>query len=301
MAALVVPDTQGARSYRVHVPPGADGPLPMVVVLHGCSQDAAAIATGTRMNELADSEGFLVVYPEQTSAANRSGCWNWFLPEHQRRDAGEPALIAGIARDVLAGAAGVTPDPRRVYLAGMSAGAAMASLVAAEYPELIAALGLHSGVVYRAASTVSDAFAVLRRGISDVEGSARKAYAGMADRARVMPAVIFHGTEDRTVSVVNGDQSVRQWLATDVLAAGGSLRADPDRPTRVRQGRAPGGRSFTVRSWDDVTGRVVVEYWRIDGMGHGWSGGSSAGSFTDRAGPDATAAMWQFFCTSARG
>lgn len=287
----------GSRPYRLHLPAQRGGLLPLVVVLHGCTQDGDAIAAGTRMNALADAEGFAVVYPEQTSAGNRNGCWNWFLPEHQRRDSGEPAVLAGITREVLTGGAGATFDPARVYVVGMSAGAGMAAVLAVTHPELICAVGLHSGVAFSAATNVSSAFAVMRRGAPDVDASARAALAGMGERARAMPTMIVHGSADRTVAPVNGQQAARQWLQTNSLIASGSFRPDLDRPGRQRTERSAGGYPYTVSAWDH-DGRPMVEYWQVEGLGHAWSGGSTAGSFTDPAGPDATAAMWDFFMAS---
>lgn len=290
---------EGSRSYRVHLPPGSTGAVPLVLMLHGCTQDADAIAAGTRINPLADTEGFAVVYPEQSAAANRNGCWNWFLPEDQSRGAGEPAILAGIAKDLLAGAAGVSVDPARVFVAGMSAGAGMAAVLAATYPDLIAGVGLHSGLAYRAADSVTSAFAVMRRGAADPLASACAAHAGMGRHARVVPAVIVHGSADRTVAPINGEQAVRQWLETNRLASG-SFRPDPDRPNRQYTGRVAGGYAYRVLGWDDGQ-RPVVEHWQVEGLGHGWSGGSPAGSFTDPLGPDATAAMWRFFAAAAPG
>jgi poly(hydroxyalkanoate) depolymerase family esterase len=288
---MVYSGPQGSRPYRMYVPPGRTGPLPLVMLLHGCTQDAAAIAAGTRMNAHADTHGFAVVYPEQTSAGNTNGCWNWFLPEHQRRGVGEPAILAGIAQDVLSGRSGATVDPSRVYVAGMSAGAGMATVLAATYPDLIAGLGLHSGLVFQAANNVSGGFTVMRRGAADPAASARAAFASMGPYARVMPMVIVHGTADRTVAPINGDQAVQQWRETNRLA-GAQLSAE--RPSRQETGRVPGGYAYTVRRWDDGS-RPVVEYWQVEGLGHAWSGGSTAGSFTDPRGPNASEAMWRFF------
>lgn len=284
---------QGSRPYRLYVPPGRSGRLPLVMMLHGCTQDASAIAAGTRMNVHADSEGFAVVYPEQTPAANGNGCWNWFSAEHQRRDAGEPAILAGIVAEVLSGGAGAGIDPSKVYVAGMSAGAGMAAVLAATYPDMFAAVGLHSGLAHAAAADVSSGLTVMRRGAADPGESARAAFASMGRRARMVPAMIVHGSVDRTVAPINGDQAVQQWLKTNQLASA-SFRPSLDRPSRSSAGQVPGGYAYTVRRWDDAA-RPVVEYWQVEGLGHAWSGGSTVGSFTDPRGPDATAAMWRFF------
>jgi poly(hydroxyalkanoate) depolymerase family esterase len=308
----------GRRPYFVHTPIRHEigTPAPLVVVLHGCSQTPRGIAISTQWNDLADEHGFVVVYPGQTLAVERDAvvgqpqdpdpswqdgngdhCWNWFLPGHQRRDAGEPAIIAGITGAVVADTGRWTIDPTRVYMAGMSAGGAMAVILGATYPELYAAIGVHSGLEYEAATDVVSAFQVLAGGGPDPVDRGRRAYRAMGEHARVVPAFVVQGTLDLRVNPVNGDQVVSQWLETNRLASGGAVSADfaaPTTDTRFPE-PVPGGHPYRVRAWTDDRGRTIQEYWTVDGMGHAWSGGYWLGSFADPRGPSATRAMYSFF------
>ena len=263
----------GARDYKLHLPPAsATGvPLPLVVMLHGCTQDPDDFAAGTRMNEAADERGFVVLYPAQAAKANSSRCWNWFKHNHQQRGRGEPALLAGMTRDVMQRHA---IDPQRVYVAGLSAGGAMAAILGQAYPELYAAIGVHSGLPVGAARDVKTAFEAMQGSPSAAAGS----------RAGVMPpTIVFHGDRDATVHPVNGERIV--------AAAHGS--ATP--AAEEERARSNNGRPYTRRSYRDATGRVVAEHWLVHGAGHAWSGGDAGGSYTDAEGPDATMAMLRFF------
>lgn len=288
----------GSRVYKLYVPAqaaaAAPRSLPLVVMLHGCTQTADDFAAGTQMNRLADEEGFLVAYPEQASGANSSRCWNWFRGEDQVHGKGEPALLAGIAQTVLAEQPAA--DPQRVFVAGLSAGAAMAVILGETYPELFAGVGAHSGLPYAAAHDVSSALAAMKgRGVM----GGRPHLPGTADDPRrptlqAVPLIVFHGDRDHTVQHSNGEHIVQQASR----AHAGRVRA-PGQPAglhaRTEAGAAPGGRRFTRTMYSDHGGQVRVESWTLHGAGHAWSGGNPAGSYTDPTGPDASAEMLRFF------
>ena len=285
----------GTRAYKLYVPAQAvgsqkpkAGSLALVVMLHGCTQSADDFAAGTQMNRLADEHGFVVVYPEQASGANASRCWNWFRAEDQVRGAGEPALLAGLVQAVVAEH---PVDPARVYVAGLSAGAAMAVVLGETYPELFAAVGAHSGLPYAAAHDIPSAMAAMKghgaMGMGHLPGTP-------ADPRRqaqqAVPVIVFHGDRDHTVQHSNGEQIVRQ--ATSAHAAGLSARTE--------QGQSPSGRSYTRTRHTNAQGQCLVEAWTLHGAGHAWSGGAAAGSFTDGSGPDASAEMLRFFLALPR-
>jgi poly(hydroxyalkanoate) depolymerase family esterase len=251
--------------------------MPLVVMLHGCTQDPDDFAAGTGMNFLAEEVGFLVAYPAQAACANASKCWNWFQAAHQQRDKGEPSCIAGITRGVMAE---YHADARRVFVAGLSAGGAMAAIMATTYPDLYAAVGVHSGLAAGCAHDLPSAFAAMQHG-----GNARQSSVG-----RVVPLILFHGDHDATVHPDNADHLLRQWATVEPVATAGATPS-----VTVRQGQAAGGRAYTCATYHDARGRVVVERWTIHGAGHSWSGGSPGGSYTDPAGPDASREMVRFF------
>lgn len=287
----------GERPYVLHVPDGsaAAGRRGLVVMLHGCTQDADDIARGTRLHEAAARKGWLVLYPEQPVAYNPKRCWNWFDPAHQGRDAGEPSIIAGLTSQVVADH---QVDPHRVYLAGLSAGAAMAALVAVAYPERYAALALHSGLVYGAAQTAMDALGVMQRGVASPEPYAESAHRAMGGRSRVIPTLVIHGEADAVVAPINGAQAARQWFLTNALAMGQPL--DTTSGATDRSEREEGGylvRRSTYRAKD---GTPLSQLVMVRGLGHAWSGGAPEGSFTDPRGPAATAMILDFFASSGR-
>jgi poly(hydroxyalkanoate) depolymerase family esterase len=290
-------DRGGSRSYSVYTPAGVrhGKAVPLVVVLHGCTQSAQDAALGTGVNALADRSGFVVVYPEQSEQDNPRRCWNWFSPRHQFRGAGEPEAIARITERVLSRRGGVVLDRNRVHVMGLSAGGAMAGILAATYPDLYASVGIHSAPQYRAARSIMTAIVAMKRGGPNPERQGRLAHAAMGPRTRVVPVIVVQGEADRTVWAGNGDQVVRQWLTTASLASSESLNLDFARPHASNVDRAPGGLSYSVRSWNDNAGRPVVQYWSVSGLGHAWSGGVSTGTYTDPRGPSATEAMGAFF------
>jgi poly(hydroxyalkanoate) depolymerase family esterase len=298
---LTYTGTSGGRPYFLYTPQGL-GPragAPLLVMLHGCTQTPADLARGTRMNEAADRHGFVVAYPQQTHQHNGQGCWNWFLADHQARGYGEPDLLAGITKEATA-RLGASVQPRRVFVAGMSAGAAAAVVLGATYPDLFSAIGVHSGLHYRIATNQQAAFEAMRRGGTEPARRGREAFEAMGEHARVMPIIVVHGSGDNVVRPVNGDQVVEQWLATNGLAAPGSAAADLARPSAVVRGQVDNGHPYIRYRWSDSRGRPVQEYLKVAGLGHAWSGGDRTGSYTDARGPDATEAMWEFF-TRASG
>lgn len=286
----------GSRAYKVYVPAGhGDAPRPLVVMLHGCTQSADDFATGTQMNRLADEHGFLVVYPEQTAEVNAAKCWNWFNPQDQLRDTGEPSLIAGIVREV---AQREGADSRRIFVAGLSAGAAMAVVLGETYPELFAGVGAHSGLPYGSAHDIPSAMAAMKGGRSGMPGL--KNGLGVAAMPRrkavqVVPVIVFHGDRDHTVQQTNGARIVQQ--AHD---AHGAQAGEAGLRVSKQTGIAAGGRSFSRTVHADADGQSQIESWTLHGAGHAWSGGSADGSYTDCTGPDASAEMVRFFMSRAR-
>lgn len=285
------------RNAFVYTPPGltASTPAPVVVMLHGCTQTAAGFAAATRMNVAADRHGFVAVYPEQSRSHNQQGCWNWFASAHHARTGDEPAFIAGAARAVLAEDSRWAVDERRIFVAGLSAGGAMAAVLAATHPDLFAAVAVHSGLAYGSARSLPAAMSAMRSGGPDPEQQGRAAHAAMGHAARPVPAITIHGTADAIVSPVNGEHVVRQSMATNRLASRGRYDADFARPASTTDHRSPGGRRYRRRTWTDSAGSVVQEHIEVQGMGHAWSGGSVGGSYTDPLGPSAAEAIWDFF------
>lgn len=256
----------GTRAYKVYLPAGhAVQGLPLVVMLHGCKQNPDDFAAGTRMNALAEEFGFVVLYPAQSGRANVSACWNWFQAEHQQRNAGEPSLIAGMTREVIAHH---KLDARRVFVAGLSAGGAMAAVMGTTYPELYRAVGIHSGLAYAAAEDLPSALAAM-------QGKPRRKRHGAA-KARAVPMIVFHGDGDSTVHPSNGDHPMTGTLE------------------KIDKGQA-NGRAYTRTIHWDADGHPVLEHWLIHEAGHAWSGGSANGSFADPLGPDASREMLRFF------
>lgn len=289
----------GSRPYYVYTPANyqVGTAVPLIVMLHGCTQTPTDFANGTQMNALADQDQFIVVYPQQTSTYNALSCWNWFQTADQARGSGEPAIIAGIVQTVEQTTSQWTIDPNRVYVAGMSAGAAMAVIMGATYPDIFAAIGVHSGLEYQAATSETAATMAQSQGGPSPTTQGQAAYNAMGGAAREVPTIDFQGQSDFTVYPVNGDQVIEQWMQTDHLASNGTYNASFSSPSTTTNGQVSGsgGHSYTVQTWNDSNGVEIEEYWKINGMGHAWSGGSSSGSYTDPNGPSATNAMYTFF------
>jgi poly(hydroxyalkanoate) depolymerase family esterase len=272
----------GTRAFKLFEPAGFGAtPLPLVVMLHGCTQNPDDFAAGTRMNELAQEQGFLVLYPAQAPRSNVHKCWNWFTPADQRRGQGEPSLLAGMTRHVIDTHA---VDGRRVFVAGLSAGGAMAAILAREYPDLFAAAGVHSGIAPGAAHDVASAFAVMKGG----PGSARPTRVAVAPLPTGAPVIVFHGDADATVAPANGEA-----LVTSVIGAEPTVVETES--TAMNNGRRGFERLVWRRADAAPDAPSLAEQWIVHGSPHAWSGGAAAGSFTDPNGPDASREMIRFF------
>jgi poly(hydroxyalkanoate) depolymerase family esterase len=270
-------NSRGSRRYKLFIPSRHAGkPLPLLVMLHGCLQDPDDFALGTRMNAIAEEQRIFVLYPEQSEAANQTRCWNWFNPANQRRDQGEPSIIAGMTREVIR-SHGI--DARRVYIAGMSAGGAMAAIMAATYSDLYAAVGIHSGMPYGGAQNFLAAIAAMKNGTA----------VGARLPSKSIPLIVFHGDQDVVVNSRNGERLVSQWLGDGVQ----------NRRQETSSGLASegNGHAFTRTLYYDDAGHAVAENWLVHGAGHAWSGGGTGGSFAVSAGPDASREMLRFFST----
>lgn len=269
---------EGAIDYHLYCPADAAPGMPLVVMLHGCTQDPEDFARGTGMNLLADELGFLVAYPKQSQRANPQKCWNWFRPGDQQRDRGEPALLEAITRAVMADQ---RADPTRIYIAGLSAGGAAAAIMAAQYPDIFAAVGVHSGLPCGAARDIPGALAAMK---------GANALRSTATSLPFVPLITFHGDKDATVHEINSRQIV-------TLA----LSAAPMPLSHAREeGRSTGGRRFTRALHRTADGVAMIEQWTVTDAAHAWAGGRTAGSFTDPSGPDASREMLRFFLSHQR-
>ena len=285
----------GSRAYFLHVPPGLPrgAQVPLVLALHGCDQTAAEFAEATRWNMLADTHHFVVAYPQQTATHHAQRCWNWFRTPHQHRGAGEPAILTGILAQIAGTRRSWSVDRSRIYVVGLSAGGGMALVLAATYPEQFAAVGVHSAPAYASATNAVTAL---------------RAMSGRAtpptpppEAAPMPPLIVFQGTADPVVGAVNADRITEQWLAYRAQDAG----AGPLRQRSVRLPPAPkrtttSKRGVEIGRWYGPDGRKALEVWRVDGLGHAWSGGTASGSYSDRRGPRASTQMWQFFSRHRR-
>lgn len=269
-------------TYKLLVPPQQvrGGPRPLVVMLHGCTQDAQDFAAGTQMNVQAAALGAIVLYPEQSSRDNPKKCWNWFTPQNQQRDRGEPAVLAALTLSI---AESHAVDRSRIYVAGLSAGGAMADILGATYPDMFAAIGVHSGLPRGCATDVMSALTAMRIGCA-THGAAPAAGA-------VPPTIVFHGDADSTVHVSNG---------IAVVDAALQARATPGGEIQASEGESAQGQRYSQTLYQDSAGRTTVEYWQLHGAGHAWSGGDARGSHTDPRGVNASQEMLRFFLEHPR-
>ncbi len=286
-AGTVTVEPQSGRNVRVFVPTKPASPTPLVVMLHGCTQSADDFAGATQMDALAEKEGFVVAYPEQSTATISTRCFQWWEPAHQARDAGEPKELADAA---LAVAKGHGVDEERVYVGGISAGAAMSVILGATYPDRFVAIGVIAGVEYKRATTLAGGLSVSQNGGPGADAQGDLAFAAMGTHARPVPTFVIHGTSDGVVAPINGDQVADQWRRTNTLVLGeGAI--DP-----VVSATGTAGYPFTRNVHrSKANGASVIEYYVVDGLGHAWPGGKMGESYADPRGPDATALMWAFF------
>ncbi|WP_229750928.1 extracellular catalytic domain type 1 short-chain-length polyhydroxyalkanoate depolymerase [Undibacterium terreum] len=277
----------GTRTYKLFIPDGYQGqPLPLIVMLHGCTQDSKDFAAGTGMNQLANEKNCFVAYPQQTQAHNSSKCWNWFKAVDQQRDQGEPSIIAGITRQIIRE---YRIDTDKVYVAGLSAGGAMAAILGNLYPDLYAGVGVHSGLPYGAATDLPSALAAMKNGMTSAAPRVSTSF-------KSIPIIVFHGDKDTTVNPKNGDHIVQQYMRGAKSADNASGFSDAIQ----MDGAVPGGRSYTLTSHRDGSGKPVAEHWSVHGAGHAWAGGTRMGSYTDPEGPNASHEMLRFFLTDRK-
>src|SRR5918999_302029 len=282
----------GTRGYKLYIPSGYLGQeVPLVVMLHGCTQSSNDIAAGTRMNALAEEHIFLVAYPAQAQGANMNKCWNWFKASDQQRGRGEPSLVAGITRQIIDE---YNVADGRVYVAGMSAGGAMAAIMAEAYADLYAAVGVHSGLAPGAAHDLPSAFAAMHQGGAATPRRDVPIATATGESARIVPAIVFHGDRDKTVHPRNADRLLEHYCPAKLTGSQEEVSGSTPRGT-VRRGQVPGGHAYTRATHRDAGGRAIAERWTVHGLGPAWSGGSSSGSYTDPKGPDASAEMVRFF------
>ena len=289
----------GSRNYKLWVPPTleTEKASPLLVLLHGCTLDAQSMAEISGMNEVAEANQFLVVYPEQAFLANLLKCWNWFEPKHQSRDAGEPSMFAAIVAQICSLH---NVDSDRVYVAGVSAGGAMAVIAGATYPDLFSGIAVCAGGEFKAATGVSSGLAVMKHGGPDPVQQGQAAFEAMKPglarkRRRRMPVIVFHGTEDDRVSPVNAEQIILQWNKTNACLAAESGDSAFALSEEVTSSQVPDGHAYRKHVYTDQTGALLMEKWMVQGLGHAWSGSPKAHKYGDPRGPRASAEIWRFF------
>jgi len=290
----------GSRNYKLWVPPTLDlgKPSPLVMLLHGCTHDAEDMAEISAFNELAEVNQFLIVYPEQSFLSNLLKCWNWFDPKHQAREDGEPSILAAIVEQV---SSFHNVDSDRVYVAGASAGGAMAVIAGATYPDLFAGIAVFAGAEFKAATSVSGGFAVMKQGGPDPVVQGRSAFEAMKQglarkRRRRMPVMVFHGTADDRVHPVNAEQIIAQWSKTNSCLAAEHGDGGFALSETIDAGQVPDGYAYQKHVYTDQTGRLLMERWMVQGLGHAWPGSPKPHKHGDPKGPKASAEIWRFFC-----
>ena len=290
----------GSRNFKLWMPKTRErnSAWPLVMLLHGCTHNAQDLAEISGMNDVAEANGFLTVYPEQSRLANLLKCWNWFDPMHQTRDGGEPSILAAVVEQVRSTQ---NIDAERVYLVGVSAGGAMASILAATYPELFAAVAIFAGAEFKAASSVSEGFAVMERGGPDPVQQGQLAFEAMSSglarkKRRRMPVIVFHGTVDTRVNIVNADQVIAQWSKTNACLAAEHSEKGFALSEEIVPSAAPNGYAYRRHMYKEPDSSLLMEKWLVQGLGHAWSGSPKASKYGDPQGPNASGEIWRFFC-----
>jgi len=290
----------GSRKFKLWVPATLEAgrARPLVMLLHGCTHNAEDMAEISGMNEVAGKNQFLVVYPEQRRWANLLKCWNWFHPKHQARDAGEPSILAAVVDHVRYTH---NVDPDRIYVAGVSAGGAMACILAATYPDLFAGLAVFAGAEFKAAASASEGFAAMKHGGPDPVRQGQLAFEAMRSglarkKRRRMPVIVFQGTADPRVSTVNADQVIAQWGKTNECLAAENGESAFTLTEKVIDGKVPDGYAYQKHIYLEADARLLMEKWFVQGLGHAWSGAPKPSRHGDPKGPHASAEIWRFFC-----
>lgn len=292
--------------YKLYVPgeDHSDKEFPLLVMLHGCSQNPDDFAAGTNMNNLAEKEGFFVLYPDMNhplnfadpTAFNAFGCWNWFLDKNQHRGEGHPKLIYEMINEVKRE---YKIDANNIFAAGFSAGGSLACILGVTYPEIFQGIAIYSGLAYGAANvsllldpTADEARRRMAYGVPDPYQCAKQAFYEMGDNKKKMRVIVFHGNSDTVVNPINSEQVIIQWAQTNYLIEGGTGLTDVT-PAQIDSDHV-NEKSYTRSIYHDGNDEPLLELWMIDELGHAWSGGSQAGSFTDPSGPNATEIIWDF-------
>lgn len=294
----------GSRNFRLWTPGtlGSGGSWPLVMMLHGCTHNAQDMAEISGMNDVAEANRFLVVYPEQSRLANLLKCWNWFDPKHQKRDAGEPSILAAVVDQVRSTQ---NVDPDRVYVVGVSAGAAMACILAATYPDVFGGVAMFAGAEFKAASSVSEGIAAMKQGGPDPIRRGQLAFEAMRSglahkKRRRMPVIVFHGTADTHVSVVNAEQTIAQWSKTNACLAAENFESGFTLTESIIDAKVsdkmPSDYAYRRHIYVEANARLLMEKWMVQGLGHAWSGSPKPSQYGDPKGPQASAEIWRFFC-----
>ena len=289
----------GSRNFKLWVPATLETgrACPLVMLLHGCTHDAKNMAEISGMNEVAEANRFLIVYPEQSRLSNLMKCWRWFHPKHQSRDAGEPSILAAVVDQVLLTH---NVDQDRIYVAGVSAGGAMAAILAATYPDIFAAVAVFAGAEFKAATSLSEGLAAMKQGGPDPLRQGQLAFEAMRGglarkQRRRMPVIVFHGTADTRVSPLNAEQVIAQWGKTNACLALEDAESGFALTEKVIDGRVPDGYAYQQHIYVEADGRLLMEKWIVHGLGHAWSGSPKPSRHGDPKGPNASAEIWRFF------